>query len=295
MLPMVAILASIVLLALLAARHFASVPAGGVAVAVFATMPVVWLASSGGATQVVLVPFIVALMLCVQVFVRGGGPMWLGLAGGAAAAMLYVHLAGVVMAPIHLAVAALIMLPRRDRFAAIGALAAGFAITAAPWAVSALGDPQSLSDSINAYGLYDANRFNPLQGMREITSWVGLTVRSEVYWDSFSPALLFLGDGSLWQSLVGSSVFLLPLAIPLARGLLAYVVHPRDAMDLLVLGMFVTAPAAVALMAQTPSAPRLILLAPAAAIVATRGCYPGAFRTTAAGSPATPETAVTTR
>lgn len=129
-----------------------------------------------------------------------------------------------------------------------------------------------------------------LQGAREITSWVGLTVRSEVYWDCFNPALLFLGRGALAQSVIGSTVFLLPFALPLVRGLIAYALHPRSAVDRLVLGSFLAAPAAAALIAQTPAASRLILLAPAAAIIATRGCYPGAFSTTAAGSPAMPRT-----
>ena len=166
-----------------------------------------------------LVPFVLAWLLCLDVFHRGGSATWLMLAGAAAAQMIYMHRAGLVMAPVYLAVAATVLLPRRDRIRTIGALAAGFGLVALPWAVATLRDPQPLTDAINAYGLYDATRFNPLQGMRELTSWIGLTVRSEVYWDCFNPALLFLGRGGLASSLVGSSVFLLPFAIPLVRGL----------------------------------------------------------------------------
>jgi 4-amino-4-deoxy-L-arabinose transferase-like glycosyltransferase len=292
MLAIVATLASIVLLAVFATRHFASARAGVIAAVLFAAMPVVWLAVGGGATQVVLLPFSIASLLCFDVFHRGGNWTWLVLAGAALAQMLYWHLAGVVLAPVYLALGSLILLPGRDRIMTVGALTAGFALVSLPWAVGLLRDPRWLTESINAYGLYDANRFNLLQGMREITSWTGLTVRSEMYWDSFNPALLFLGSGGLWQSLIGSRVFLLPFAVPLVRGLVAYVLYPRDAMDWLVIGTFVSAPVAAALIA-APNAPRLILLAPAAAIIATRGCYPGAFRITAAGSPATPAMAVT--
>ena len=287
-LPIVATVASMALLAVFANRHFSNRRAGLVAVVLMAAMPLVWLAVQGGAPQVVLLPFVVAMLVCVDAFHRGGSPAWLMLAGAAAAQMIYMHRAGLVMAPVYAAVAAAVLVPRRDRIRAIAALAAGFALVALPWAVATLRDPQPLTAAINAYGLYDANRFNPLQGMRELTSWIGLTVRSEVYWDCFNPALLFLGRGGLAQSLVGSGVFLLPFALPLVRGLIAYVFHPRDAMDWLVLGAFVAAPAAAALIAQPPTAPRLILLAPVAAIIATRGCYPGAFKTTAAASPATP-------
>ena len=294
MVAILSTLASVVLLAVFSARHFAGLRGGAISVALFAIMPLVWLASGGGAPQVILVPFLLAWLLCADVFVGGGKAIWVAMAGAALAQMIYMHQAGLVMAPVYLGVTAVVLLPRRDRIRALGALAAGFALIALPWAIATLRDPQTLRDAVNAYGLYDANRFNPLQGMRELTSWTGLTVRSEVFWDCFNPALLFLGRGTLAQSLMGSSVFLLPFAIPLVRGLIAYVLSPRDAMDWLVLGAFVTAPAAAALIAQTPSAPRLILLAPVAAIIATRGCYPGALSTTAAGSPATPRTSAIT-
>ncbi len=293
-LPIIVTLVSMALLAIFAVRHFASPRAGLIAVVLFAVMPLVWLAARGGAPQLVLVPFLLGWLLSVDAFLRGGSAIWLAMAGASAALMIYVHQAGLVMAPVYLAVAVAVLLARRDRIRAVVALAAGFALIALPWAVGALRDPQPLTNAINAYGLYDATRFNPLQGMRELTSWIGLTVRSEVYWDCFNPALLFLGPGGLASSLMSSSVFLLPFAIPLVRGLFAYLVHPRDSMDLLVLGAFAAAPVAAALIAQPPSAPRLILLAPVAAIVATRGCYPGAFRTTAAGSPAMPRISATT-
>jgi 4-amino-4-deoxy-L-arabinose transferase-like glycosyltransferase len=273
MVPIAATIASTVLLAAFAARHFASARAGALAAALFATMPVVWLAFGGGATQVVLLPFILATLLFFDVFYRREKWTWLLLAGAAAALMLYVHLAGVVMAPVYFAVGALVLLPRRDRMVTIGALAGGFALAASPWAIRWLRDPRLLTEAINAYGLYDADRFTLMQGMREMTSWTGLTVRSEMYWDSFNPAVLFLGSGSLAQSLIGSRVFLLPFAVPLVLGLVAYVLHPRGPIDKLVLWSFVAAPVAAALIAQ-PSPPRLILLAPAAAIIATRGCFP---------------------
>ena len=277
MVPIAATIASTVLLAAFAARHFASARAGAIAAALFATMPVVWLAVRGGATQVVLLPFILATLFFFDLFYRDEKWTWLLLAGGAAALMLYVHLAGLVMAPVYLAVGALVLLPRQDRIVTIGALASGFALAALPWAIRWLRDPRLLTEAINAYGLYDADRFTLMQGMREMASWTGLTVRSEMYWDSFNPAVLFLGTGSLAQSLIGSRVFLLPFAVPLVLGLVGYVLHPRGPIDKLVLWVFVAAPVAAALIAQ-PSPPRLILLAPAAAIIATRGCFPALAR-----------------
>jgi len=273
MLPIAATIASTVLVAAFAARHFASIRSAAIAAALFATMPVVWLAASGGATQIVLVPFILATLFFFDSFGRDGRRRWLVLAGAAAALMLYVHLAGIVMGAVYLALGAWVLLPRSDRMTTVGALAGGFALAASPWAIRWLRDPQPLRDAINAYGLYDANRFTLMQGFREMASWTGLTVRSEMYWDSFNPAVLFLGSGNLAHSLVGSKVFLLPFALPLVLGLVAYLVHSRGPIDRLVLWAFVAAPAAAALIAQ-PTPPRLILLAPAAAIIATRGCFP---------------------
>ena len=109
-----------------------------------------------------------------------------------------------------------------------------------------------------------------LQGARELTSWIGLTVRSEVYWDSFNPAFLFLGPGGLIESVLRPHVFSLPLIVPLGLGLVAYAKGPNRAADWIVLGALLAAPAAAALLAQPPVAARLLLLAPAVAIIATR-------------------------
>jgi 4-amino-4-deoxy-L-arabinose transferase-like glycosyltransferase len=293
MLPITATLASVALLAVFAARHFDGARAAVIAVLLFATMPVAWMAAGGNAAQIVLVPFLVLSLIAIDAFLHSANTRWLLLAGGSLALMIYAHLAGLVMAPAYLAVVLVVLINRSDRVTAAAALAAGFALAALPWAIGVLRDSAPLAGAINTYGLYDANRFNPLQGMREMTSWTGLTVRSEVYWDSFNPALLFLGDCGVVQTLAGSRVFLLPLVFPLVRGLAAYLTHPRGAMDWVVLGAFVVAPAAAALIAQ-PDASRLILLAAPAAIIATRGCYPGAFKTTPAASPATPAIALTT-
>ena len=69
--------------------------------------------------------------------------------------------------------------------------------------------PEQFREIVNSHHLYDANRFNVLQGVREVTSWVGLTARSEVFWDYLNPAFLF----------VTGRVLAWPLAILLPIGL----------------------------------------------------------------------------
>jgi hypothetical protein len=166
----------------------------------------------------------------------------------------------------------------------MAALSAGFVVILAPWLISWWRDPAAIAGLITAYGLFDADRLNLLQGIRDMGSWTSLTVRAEVYWDALNPALLFL-DGVMW----------FPLAVPLVRGLVAYLTSRRGTPDWIVLATFFAAPAAIAVIGQPPVPGRLLLIAPAAAIIATRGCYPGAFKTTVAGSPETLETVATTR
>ena len=83
---------------------------------------------------------------------------------------------------------------------------------AIPFAIYLVLHPEYWRDRIMAHGLYDAHRYNLLQGAREMFSWVGLTARTEVYYDSFNPALLFLSGGGIEKSLTSPQVFLLPFA-----------------------------------------------------------------------------------
>ena len=93
-------LASGVLLTVFATRHFAGLRGGAIAVALFATMPLTWLAFGGGAPQLVLVPLLLAWLLCADVYLAGNRIIWLALAGAALAQMIYMHQAGLVMAPV---------------------------------------------------------------------------------------------------------------------------------------------------------------------------------------------------
>jgi hypothetical protein len=271
MLPIVATLSTIVLLAIFSARHFSGVRAALICVGLFVTMPLVWTSVRDASPQLVLLPFVTAWLVTFNEYLKSQKAYWLPMAGASLALMVYLHLVGVVMAPVYVAISATALLVRREPAVRLVAFAAGFGMVAAPWAVMMLRDPQALTASIQDYGLYDANRFNVLQGGRELTSWIGLTVRSEVYWDYFNPALWFLGkDGSL-ASVIRPQVFLLPLAIPLYRALVGYVRRPQPAMDWIVLAGFAAAPVAAALIAQPSTAGRLVLILPVAAILATMG------------------------
>lgn len=276
----IATLSSAALLAVCAARWCSSARAGGVAALLFLTMPVTWSATAAPAPQLWLLPPLLTWLIALVQFDRTSHTRWLALAGAALSTMPYLHLMGVVMAPAYGIVTVTVLILRRQAPAALLVFLAGVVSVGLPWLAIATADPSWFPAAIANYGLYDAERFNILQGGREMASWVGLTVRSEVYWDCFDPAWLFLGEGGVTATLLGSKMFLLPLAIPLVMGLADFVRHPRQLSDWMVLGAFLVAPFAAALLAQPPVPGRLVLIAPVVALIATRP-----FVRRAAGSP----------
>jgi hypothetical protein len=122
------------------------------------------------------------------------------------------------------------------------------------------------------YNIYDASRFNPLQGLRELASYVSLTERTSVYWDYFNPSfLLFSGDASLINATRAAGVFLLPVGVLIAIGMYrAAVVQPTRHNLLLVAGVL-TAPLAATLVAERYKINRALVLLPFAVLIATRG------------------------
>ena len=184
---------SALLLAALALRHFGSGRAALICTLLFATMPVVWSAVRDASPYLALLPLAVAWLLATTEYLETRPVQWIVAAAVALAAMLYVHAAGVVMAPLYAAITLATLVGYRHSVATKTLFAAGCLVAAAPWLLSTLRDSSPLIAAIKAHGLYDADRFNLLQGGREMTSWLGLTVRSEVYWDWFNPAFLFLG------------------------------------------------------------------------------------------------------
>ena len=266
----VAAVLAVSLTGLLAARTFASARAGVAAVVLIGTMPLLWFAVIRGTPMLWLLPLLLTWLLFLDEYLRAGNYWTLAVSGGALAAMSYAHLAGLVFAPIYLAITIGALLLRRERPAAFAMLLCGFAVVAAPFAIGALRDPDALREAVLAHGLYDANRFNVLQGIRDMSGWHGLTVRSEAYWDHLNPAVLFLGRGGWRSTLLRPQVFLLPFAVPLALGFAVYWREPVRAIDWVVAASFIAAPAAAALLAQPPVAGRLVLMAPLAAIIAAR-------------------------
>lgn len=272
---MAAALASLLLL-VLARRSFPDARTAVICCGLFLAMPVLWSAVADRSSYLPLLPLAVAWLLFVNEFLMTQRLIWIVAAASMLAAMPFVHWAGLVMAPIYAAITVPVLVSPSRQGRALVTFATILVIASAPWLWPMARGASPMVEAINGHGLYDAGRFNVLQGIREMTSWVGLTVRSEVYWDCFNPAFLFLGNGALLPSLLHPQVFLLPMAIPLVLGLAQYASGPQRPIDWVVLAAFLAAAIVPAILAQPPVASRLLLLAPAAAIISARPFRRGA-------------------
>lgn len=258
----------------LGARLLSSKLYGAAAAAFFASTPLVWLAARAGSEALYQLPIVIGWLVCIDRFRSEPRPLHLAAAGGLLALGLYTHPAAIVTMPVLLALSVVTLtalggLPVSDR--RLGAMLAAFVALAIPFAVYLALHPEHLHDRIMAHGLYDADRYNMLQGLREMFSWVGLTARTEVYYDSFNPALLFLSGGGIVKSITNPQVFLPPFAVVLALGFHRILTHDSPPAAWLAVGGFFAAPIAAALTAQPPVPARLLLMAPCAAIIAAYG------------------------
>ena len=216
-----------------------------------------------------------AWLAAVAAFERSGHVTWLAWSGVALGAAMPWSGSAAVMMPLLLAATVITLAavdpPHPFRPSVFAAPVIGFLVTAIPFAIYVAINPSWYYDRVTAYGLYDTVRFNPLQGAREVMSWVGLTERSASYWHYFDPALLFLSGRTFGEALTAPRVFLLPFLVLLPLGMAGvWSQIPRRTAVLLV-AAFVLAPVGGALIARPPSPSRLILLGPPAAMLAYGG------------------------
>jgi hypothetical protein len=97
--------------------------------------------------------------------------------------------------------------------------------------------------------------------LREMVSWVGLTARSEVYYDYFNPTFLFLTG----------RVLLFPLVVLLPIGLYRILIRESTPLARLSLAGFLAAPFAASLTAEPPTPGRILFITAFAAIVSAYG------------------------
>lgn len=233
---------------------------GGVAAVFFVLTPLVWHQVRNEPASVHPLAFVTAWLAAVA-YVDRVAPMW-AVAGATLGLGMYTSFAAIVMMPLYLLLTVAVFVhARRISIRETTLLTAAFALAAAPLAFTLVRHPETFRNTVNAYHLYDANRFNILQGIREMTSWVGLTARSEVYFDYFNPVFLFLNGGVLFM----------PLVVLVPAGLYRILSIESRPLARLVLAGFIAAPFAASLTAQPPTPRRILFVAPFAAMVAAYG------------------------
>jgi hypothetical protein len=246
---------------------------GLIGAALLASMPLFYLNSHGPIGLAGMWPVLIAWLLCVDR--ARATPVWLSAAGLMLGLGLNAHPVAMLMMPLLLLLTVAFTAPASwDAGVQIRRLVApllAFAVGAVPFAWFLSGHPEYFRDAVIGYGLYDASRYNILQGAREMSAWVGLTARTEVYWDSFDPGLLFLPGGTIGRSLTNPEVFLLPFAVLLPAGLYRIVRRSPTPTGWLSIAGFLLAPLPSALTAQPPEPRRLLLMAPFAAVIAAEG------------------------
>jgi hypothetical protein len=101
-----------------------------------------------------------------------------------------------------------------ERRAIIWAAGAAAAVLA-PLVVWFMLHPSIYADTFGRWVLHPAHMRNPADWARSLTNWNGLTVVTQVAWDFFNPATLFLSHGTPALP----AMFLLPTVVLLGAGL----------------------------------------------------------------------------
>lgn len=261
-LPFVAAIASLTLMYILGARMFAGARFGVATAVIFALTPLVWEQTRAGSVSLYPLPFVAGWLLAAAYLEDKSVVPWSAVAGIVLGVGADASHAAMVMMPLYLLLTIGVFahartVPSRQ----LGLLLAAFVVAVSPFAVSLLRHPEDFRNTVNAYHLYDANRFNVRQGVREMASWVGLTARSEVYYDYFNPAFLFLTG----------RVLLLPLVVLIPAGLCQILLSETTPLARLSLAGFLVAPFAASLTAEPPTPGRILFITPFAALVSVYG------------------------
>jgi hypothetical protein len=256
--PLLVVVATIGLLSASASIAFGGVLPGLVAAIAALLAPLLWTQASALPSSLYPLPFVGMWLLGMAQLASTRRTWWAAVAGAALGAAAYLSPPSAVMMPAYAALTLLVGLTSRAvSRTALMVFIGVFMVVALPLVAGWAMRPEQFREIVNSHHLYDANRYNILQGLREVTSWVGLTARSEVFWDYLNPAFLF----------VTGHVLSWPLAIVLPAGLYYSLVKDSTIIGKLALAGYVAAPLAASLTAEPPIAARIFWIIPFAALL----------------------------
>ena len=234
---------------------------GVIAGAAFLVSPLLW-ADAVPPSAVYPLPFVAAWLLAAALLVQRRDLLSAAAAGLALGTGVYASTPSAVMMPAYAVLTVMVLAPSRILPVRHWAVFLGaFLLAALPLLARWAMQPSLYREMVLGHHLYDANRFNVIQGVREVTSWVGLTARSEVFWDYLNPAFLF----------VTGHVLSWPLLVLVPVGIYAIVARDVSTVGRLVFAAFLIAPLAASLPAEPPMRARIAWILPAAALLAASG------------------------
>src|SRR5262249_31635718 len=175
--------AAIVLMYFVAARVERSPVRGAIAAGMLAMTPAHVIHSRMGVDPIYAVLFVVIWLLWVALFEQHGrlGALW-----GATTTLgvgIYSYIAAiVVMTRLFLSTCGVGVPSRGVSLRRYAVAVVGFLVPVTLLVAWLAMHPSAYAGQVARYNLYDASRFGPLQGVKEILSYVGLSARLSVYW-----------------------------------------------------------------------------------------------------------------
>lgn len=255
-------LVNIVLLYGVGRRLFARVWLAVVAAGVLALTPAHFIHSRLGTDHEYAVTAVLAWALCLAgrevLSIRR-----LVVAGAILGAGVYTYLGALITMPACVAITWIILWRQgARRWVPFAAVAAGFVVMLLPFIAWHLSHPSQYLNQMRMYSLGEPAPEHP----------VALADRVAAYWNYFNPSFLFFaGDTSLINGTRFTGVFLLPVLILVATGLVRLFRTARSSSTLLVALCLLTSPLAAALVGEPYRINRALMLLPFVAIVAAMG------------------------
>jgi 4-amino-4-deoxy-L-arabinose transferase-like glycosyltransferase len=275
-------LVDVLLLYFIAARIFQSERWALVAACLLALTPSHFIHSRIAMDYLYPVPFVLAWLLCLLIFLERREMWLLFVATSCLGVGIYSYIASVVMMPLYLLMTVAVIWTAFDR----PVRPTLFAIAGFMWPLCLMiwiaYHPQFLGQTVSRYGVGDqaaAARSTGtsigavLEELRRVTRFSGITGRISLYWYFFDPSYLFLTGG--YANVVNSTrhvgVFPLSFLVLVPVGVAATMARRRVVDALVVLG-FASAPLAACLVVPEPYAiDRELALLPFGVLIATAG------------------------
>jgi 4-amino-4-deoxy-L-arabinose transferase-like glycosyltransferase len=266
-------LTDIVLVYLVAKRIFTRERSAVIAAVLFALTPAHLIHSRLAMDFVYPLPFVLAWLLCLVIFLEHGDLRILFAATSFLGVGFYSYIAAVVMMPLYFCMTCLAVFKTSQRsLRPLVVATAGFVwplLALIPWLV---GHFAAVGDTAGRYGLETTLHPGQWGGVTPLLVASAIVERLSLMWRYFDPAYLFVaGGGWTVYNTHRVGVFLFPLMIGVAIGLNEIINFRRTWPNwLLVLG-FVTAPVAACLVGEAYAIQRHLFVLPFGVLIATLG------------------------